>query len=99
MKYYSEELEKFFDTEEECEKAEASYFEELEAAKKQKELQKEEYNTRYATVEAAYKEFKEAEKNYRNLVNDFVKDYGEFHIYDPSNRTMQEIMEELFHFF
>lgn len=75
LKYFSEKLNKLFDTEEELHKAEAEVeqkeLEKLQLAEKRKERAKE--------VESALKEAKNAQKHYIELLNAFCKDYGYFH--------------------
>lgn len=68
MKYYSEKLEKLFETEEELKSAEKARDEE-EAKEKVKREQR---------AERA-KEVEEAYKKYIELLNQFVKDYGNYH--------------------
>lgn len=57
-KYYSEELKKYFDTEEECLKAEKEYLEEKEKKNIRKREKEEAFNNlqiEYSTVQEAYK--------------------------------------------
>ena len=79
MKYFSEILNKAFDTEKECLKAE----QEAVAAKKKAELEekakKEARAARTAEVEQALKDAKAAEKKADELLKAFVKDYGSYH--------------------
>ena len=80
MKFYSEKLNKLFDTQELCAQAEEEH-DKAEAAKKAKE--EELAATRKARaneVEEAYKASVEAQKHYQDLLNKFVKDYGSFHM-------------------
>lgn len=103
MKYYSEELSKTFDTEEECLAAEKEYFEKLEAAKQEKLKLKEEKSARAKEVQDAYTEWMEAEKKYKSLRNDFIKDYGYFHATYSSSEDLNDfdikkMVDELFNF-
>lgn len=66
--FYSDELKKYFDTEEECVKAEEEFKE-----KHALELKKKEERVSEA------KKVEEAYKNYLQLRADFVKKYGSWH--------------------
>lgn len=79
MKYYSEALDKFFDTPQECTEAELKEQKAKEEAEKKSKALKEQRKERAAEVEKALKELSEAEKHYRELLNNFLKDYGSFH--------------------
>lgn len=79
MKYYSELLNKTFNSVEELEKAE-SETKRLEQERKIKEKQlREERGNRAKEVEEAYKIANEAQKKANKLLADFIKDYGSFH--------------------
>lgn len=109
MKYYSEKLKKLFDTEKELRSSEKE-FELLEAEKKKKlELKK----ARAKEVEDAYKAYatkvKEAElenkklyDEYLKLRNEFVSDYGSYHMsYTESGitkTTLADLINEIFGF-
>ena len=79
MKYFSEVLNKTFDTEKECLKAE----QEAVAAKKKIELEekakKEARAARAAEVDQALKDARTADKKADELLRAFVKDYGSYH--------------------
>ena len=79
MKYYSEEMKRFFDTEEECMTAEAAYEEELEKARKAKAEAAERRKARAQEVELARDEFIKARDNFNKVLNDFCKEYGSYH--------------------
>lgn len=80
MKFYSEKLDKLFDTQELCAEAEEAH-EKAEAEKKAKEEElATARKTRAIEVEAAYKASVEATKHYHDLLDKFVKDYGSFHM-------------------
>lgn len=68
MKYYSETLNKVFDTEDELKTAEEEHEKKYAVQLKKKEERAE----RAKEVEKAYKE-------YRKLLNAFIKDYGYYH--------------------
>ena len=80
MKYYSEKLNKVFDTETELIAEE----ERVEAAKvaKEKELvkYKEDRAAKAKEVEEAYAAANEARKNYEKVLREFNKEYGAFHM-------------------
>ena len=103
MKYYSENLKKLFDTEKDLKEAEAKY----EVALKCKADLKTEKKKRAEEVENAYKETLEIKKEYAKkldeaeaefikLKNNFVKDYGSFHMTYSSS---DDILPEYFSFF
>ena len=95
MKYYSEKLNKFYDTPDACERAEfeAKEKENLEKIKKEREIalakeQKEkalaERKAAAAKVEVARKAYAEAQKAYRTELESFCKKYGTYH-YSTNN--------------
>ena len=95
MKYYSEKLNKFYDTPDACERAEfeAKEKENLEKIKKERELalakeQKEkalaERKVAAEKVETARKAYLEAQKAYRAELEGFCKKYGTYH-YSTNN--------------
>ena len=86
MKYYSEITRKTYDSAEACEKAEA----EVEAARVEKEAaakkKSEERAARAKEVEDAYQSYLDAQKvaneknkEYKKLLDAFLKDYGYYH--------------------
>lgn len=80
MKFYSEKLNKFFDNDEACLKAEAEFdkkkADEEAAQKKLKEARA----TRAKEVEDAYKVAADAYTKYVKLRNAFIKDYQSWHM-------------------
>lgn len=75
MKYWSELTKTLYSEEDELKKAEEEYNE-----KHKKELAlKEERATAAKEVEDAYKVASDAYKNYKELLNKFLKNYGAFH--------------------
>ena len=101
MKYYSEELQRTFDTEEECVTAEKEYLQKLEDAKNEQLKLKEEKTARAKEVQNAYEAWIEAEKNYKSLRNDFIRDYGYFHATystseDLKDYDIKKLVDELF---
>lgn len=75
MKYYSEQLKRLYDSEEDLKKAEA------EALSRQAEenKKKEERKARYEEVQAAYKKADAERQKADELLRKFIKDYGGFH--------------------
>lgn len=90
MKYYSEKLNKVFDTERECMEAEFKVKEQENLARIQKEKalrEEKEKKEAFAAerkvmadkVETARKAYLEAQKAYRNELEAFCKKYGTYH--------------------
>lgn len=79
MKIYSEVTKKFYPTVNECEAAER----EAEKQKKEEQAEKErlsaERKIRAQEITKALDKVKEDYSKYRDLVKDFVKDYGSYH--------------------
>lgn len=101
MKFYSEQLDKVFDTQEACEKAEAAFQEKMEAEKKARAEKKAERAERAKEVNEAFKEYVDAEKRYTELRNAFIKDYGYWHTtysdtFDTSNLNLSKLVDEIF---
>lgn len=95
MKYYAEKLNKFFDTPEECQKAEFELKEqenrekirkerELALAKEKKEKALVERKAAAEKVDAARKAMTEAQNAYRKELENFIDKYGTYH-YSTSN--------------
>lgn len=93
MKYYSENLKKLFDSEEdlkkaeETQKAEDAKKAELSATKKQRA---EEIEAAYKQIlsvrQGCMKQIQDADDKYNKLVDAFVKDFGSYHFtYDSTN--------------
>lgn len=80
MKFYSEKLNKLFDSAEALEKAES----ELEAKERRaKELEEKKASERKVLakeVEDAYRAYKAAQKAYDQKLLDFIEKYGSFHM-------------------
>lgn len=93
MKYYSEKLKKLFDTTEELESAEKENEEKEMAALKLKE----ERAARAKEVDEAYEKAQKAIAEYNELLNEFVKDYKNYH-YSTSKKvdTPRNILEAFF---
>ena len=79
MKFYSEKLDKLFDTQELCAEAEEAHEKALAEAENKKLKLAEERATRAKEVEDLYKTAIEAKKAYDEKLREFLKDYGSFH--------------------
>ncbi len=75
MKYFSEKLNKVYDTTEELEKAELA----LDEKKKKDLVAKEERAKAAKEVEEAYNKANEAYKDAKAKLDEFLKKYGSFH--------------------
>lgn len=80
MKIISEKTGKTYKTVEECLSEEKKFDEAIQAEKVKKEKLAENRKSRAKEVEDAYKARLEADKLYREKLNDFVNDYGSFHM-------------------
>ena len=101
MKFYAEKLGQYFDSAEACESAEKEYEEKLAAEKKQKEEMTKDRGRRASEVQEAYEAFKNAEKNYYKLRNQFIKDYHYYHTTYSSTEDLEDfdlvkLWDELF---
>lgn len=80
MRYYSEKLKKFFDSEKDCLDAEKVYdTKKAEEAAREAKL-KEDRKARAKEVEDAYKAIIEAQDRFNSLSSAFIKDFGSFHM-------------------
>ena len=79
MKYYSETLNKVFENEKDCLKAEKEHKEKVEAEEKHKKELADSRKIRAKEVEDAYKAVIDAQKHYNELLTNFCKEYGSFH--------------------
>ena len=79
MKIYSEVLNKFYESVDECEEAEKKFEEEQEAKKAEKKKKDEERAARAKEVEDAFKALKAAQKHYDDVLTQFLKDYKVYH--------------------
>lgn len=80
MKYYSEKLNKLFDTQEACARAEKEHEKAVAEVEAKKKALADERAKRAKEVESAYNAVIAAKKDYQKVLNDFVKDYGSFHM-------------------
>lgn len=104
MKYYSDVLNKVFETEKELRQAEKTFEEkkqkELEAAKEAEAKQlklKEERESRAKEIEEAIKTRDEAQKKVNELTNAFIRDYGSWH-YTLKKNFVDGVLEDFFKF-
>lgn len=106
MKYYSEKLNKIFDTAQDCTNAEfeARKAENLARIQKEKEARelKEKKDKEAAErkamaekVEAARKAYLEAQKAYRSELDRFIKTYGSFHMSWSANdmKSIEDLLD------
>ena len=93
MKYFSEKLNKVFESEQECVDAENKF----ELAKQEKEEKEkrltQERKERAHEIEEQYKKIMDDRKEYRKLVDDFIRDYGSFHCTFKSNEPVFSDMD------
>lgn len=80
MKFYSEKLNKLFETEKECAEAENAHEKALAEAEAKKKALAEERASRAKEVENAYKAAWEAKKLYNEKLDAFLRDYKQFHM-------------------
>ena len=90
--YFSEDLGKTFETEEECLAAEKEHNEKVEAEKAKKAERKQ----RAEEVEAAFKDADEAYKHAKEVLNAFIKDYGSWHYSRSSTLPATKSLFDLF---
>lgn len=95
MKYYSEKLNKFYDTADACQRAEFEAKEKenlakiekeraLREEKEKKEIRAAERKAAAEKVEVARKEVEKANKAYKDALSEFINKYGSYH-YTTSN--------------
>lgn len=80
MKYYSELINKIYNTKEECEKAEEALVAKKKAEEERQLTLKNEREARSKAVVDAFKKARETEMEANKLMKEFVKDYGSFHM-------------------
>lgn len=97
MKAYSEITQKFYDTFEEAEEAEKAALEVKARAEAEKKARDSKRAERAKEVEAAHKELREAEKKYSKLLNQFIRDYGSYHMtYTDSDKPLDNIFDAFY---
>jgi len=100
MKYVSEITKKAYNTEQECLDAEKAFKEAEAKALAEKEKKTAERSARAKEVEEAYKASIEANKRYNELVNQFIQDYGSFHMtYSNTSDLLNNVFDSVFKFF
>lgn len=98
MKYYSDKLNKLFDTEKELEKAEQEAKIKAYKEKQEKEAKAAERKARAAEVEEARKTMVAAQKKYQEVLEAFIRDYKSFH-YSVKGDEAKEMIPTLFDIF
>ena len=104
MKYYSEKLNKFYDSAEACQKEEFEAKEKENLAKIKKEREEAEAKAKKekaiaerkeaaGKVEAARKAYNEAQKAYRNELEGFCKKYGTYHYSTSSAEEIPSLFD------
>ena len=79
MKYFSEHLNKLFDTEKELKEAEAAKIAADEEAKAKKEALSKARKERATAIDELLKKRKELDKEIQKALKEFTKDYGSYH--------------------
>lgn len=79
MKYYSEKLNRLFETEKELVEAENIHDKKLAEEKEKKEKAAKERKARAAEIDAAREAKNEACRRYNELLEAFIQDYGSYH--------------------
>lgn len=79
MKYFSEKLNKLFETAEACAEAEEAHDKAIAEAEAKKKALAETRAERAKEIDRLYEEMIKAQKAHAKAVNDFVKDYGSYH--------------------
>ena len=93
MKYYSDKTKQLYESVEQLQKAEVAYDKEQEAALAKQRDRK----NRAEEIKKAREVLRNAQKNYQDLVNKFVKDYGSYHeTYSKESDSLEQILLNLF---
>ena len=79
MRYFSDLLGKFFDSEDACVKAEEAHAKVVEEANAKKQALAAERAERAKKIDELYKDVLKAQEAYRKELSAFVKDYGSYH--------------------
>ena len=79
MRYYSDRLNKFFESEKDCVEAEEAHVKAEEEAKAKKEALAAERAERAKELERLREEVDKAKKAYYDAMEAFLKDYGNYH--------------------
>lgn len=95
MKYFSDVTKKFYDTSDACIEAEEQALNEQIKERQKKDRLAAERKERAAEVEEARKKMVAAQKEYRDLLEDFIRDYKSYHY----SRTDANEIPTLFNLF
>lgn len=96
MKYFSEHLNKLFDSEEELKKAEAAKVAADEEAKAKKEALSKARKERATAIDELLKKRKELDKEIQKALTEFTKDYGSYH---TSYRNAEDLFDSFWDWF
>ena len=96
MKYFSEHLNKLFDTEEELKEAEAAKVAADEEAKAKKEALSKARKERATAIDELLKKRKELDKEIQKALTEFTKDYGSYH---TSYRNAEDLFDSFWDWF
>lgn len=96
MKFYSELLNKLFDSQDECAKAEEAHKAQVAKAEAEKKAKSEKRAERAKEVEAAYNAAVAAKKAYSEKLNAFIKDYGSFHLTTSEPLSVNSLFDLFF---
>lgn len=98
MRYYSDITKKFYDTQDECVKAEAEAKQKADKEKYEKEKAVAERKARAQEVEDARKAMVAAQSKYRELLEAFIKTYGSYHL-SLNDKDAEAVKHSLFDIF
>lgn len=100
MRFYSDKLNKFYESEENCLAAEKAFDAEQEQKALAKKKKDEVRAARAKEVENAYKAYRDAQKTYHDKLAAFTKDYGSFHmtIKNDANDAFRTFFDDLWIF-
>lgn len=93
MLYYSEMTKKNYKTEDECRAAEADFLSAREKEKRAREEKAAARKEKAAQIEAARKEMVSAQNKYKELIEDFVKNYGSYHYSTQSVKDVPTLFD------
>ena len=93
MKYYSETLNKVFDTEDACVKAETAELKKQEEAKALQAKKDADRKAAAEKVNAARKEMVEAQKRYYKELDEFCKTYKNYHLTINSDADLPHLWD------
>ena len=99
MKYYSETLNKVFENEKDCLNAEKEYKAKVETEEKRKKELADSRKARAKEVEDAYKAVIDAQKHYNELLTNFCKKYGSFHMTFSTTDDFHSLFSDFFRIF